>query len=76
MSKIKTIQEIEAENSRLSNIQATNWKKEERYTHTVLDDEGFVFEPDVAKKIISALDPSNAEIIFLATSGSKRLFLH
>lgn len=62
MSKIKSIKEIEEENDRLSKIQADVWKREERYTHTVLEQEGFIVEPDTAKRIISSLAPEKLAI--------------
>lgn len=62
MSKIRSIQEIEEENERLAKISADVWKREERYTHTTIEQEGFIVDMDVAKRIISSIAPDKLTV--------------
>lgn len=57
MSEIRSIAEIEKDNERLSNIYSQKWVREERYTHTLLDDEGFVVDAELAQKILKSIKP-------------------
>ena len=62
MSEIRTIAEIEADNERLANLEASRFKAEERYNHTILEDEGFIIEPDMAYNLIKTFSPDKLAI--------------
>lgn len=57
MSTIRSIAEIEKDNARLAKLRASNKVVEERYTHTVLDDEGIEVDSATAIQILSAVKP-------------------
>lgn len=57
MSEIRSIAEIEKDNERLSKIYSQKWIREERYTHTLLEDEGFVVDSELAQKILKSIKP-------------------
>lgn len=62
MSEIRTIAEIEADNERLASLEASRFKAEERYNHTVLEDEGFIIESDMAYNLIKTFSPDKLAI--------------
>lgn len=57
MSEIRTIAEIEKDNEKLSKMYAQKVEKSERYTHTVMEDEGWVIEPEIAKQVLKSIKP-------------------
>lgn len=62
MSEIRTIAEIEKDNEKLSKMYAQRVEKSERYTHTVMEDEGWVIDPEVAKQVLKAIKPEYSQI--------------
>lgn len=62
MSEIRTIAEIEKDNEKLSRMYAQKVEKSARYTHTVMEDEGWVIESEVAKQILKAIKPEYSQI--------------
>lgn len=62
MSEIRTIAEIEKDNEKLSKMYAQKAEKSARYTHTVMEDEGWVIDPEVAKQVLKSIKPEYSQI--------------
>lgn len=62
MSEIRTIAEIEKDNEKLSKMYAQKVEKSARYTHTVMEDEGWVIDPEVAKQVLKSIKPEYSQI--------------
>ena len=62
MSEIRTIAEIEKDNEKLSKMYAQKVEKSARYTHTVMEDEGWVVDPEIAKQVLKSIKPEYSQI--------------
>lgn len=62
MSEIRTIAEIEKDNEKLSKTCAQKVEKSARYTHTVMEDEGWIIDPEVAKQVLKSIKPEYSQI--------------
>lgn len=62
MSEIRTIAEIEKDNEKLSKMYAQKVEKSARYTHAVVEDEGWVIDPEVAKQVLKSIKPEYSQI--------------
>lgn len=62
MSEIRTIAEIEKDNEKLSKMYAQKVEKSARYTHTVMEDEGWVVDPEIAKQVLKYIKPEYSQI--------------
>lgn len=62
MSEIRTIAEIEKDNEKLSKMYAQKVEKSARYTHTVMEDEGWIIDPEVAKQVLKSIKQEYSQI--------------
>lgn len=62
MGEIRSITDIEKDNARLSKLKTESRMAQERYNHTVFEDEGVLIDQSTAMSILSALAPEHMSV--------------